>query len=649
MRKDSAAPISETFSIVNAEDRLFKIWATVEVYDTQGQRVPIEIFKGVVPKLLTRTVPFHLEHTNKAVGEVVNYEFGTHPEFNAPGCLVTGKIYRGFQLDDEAWRGLQELALMASIGGQSSSNKPGDLEWVAPCEIALTKKGANPGAKVVEVAAMAKSDMKKDTHEDMSNKSDDMKKGQYFIKWRGREYFTDADNRVHAWERFWTHNIVEDEEAFKRETSYKDVMEKSDVSERAKAKSELKKEEMSDEYANEMAWRLFRKHWNGLSSQQQDKIQEEWDAQKSDVSERAKESKEHPELPKEKMNKSEEYHNYKGHEIWLRTRFQYVIYSAKNPNMAIWEDSNGIEGAKKWIDANLNKSDLTPRGEKEKESKEHPELPKETIDKIVEDRGKLGKADMEKPFAGYKDFAGCVAANKDKEDPKAYCATIMRSVEGEKMGKSEMEKATVTVTDEKKEPPAAQAQEAKEGKEEHAPEQKSDTPPAEVPREKAPEAREAPKPDAPDFESRLASIESNMQKVLEFMQKATEASAAAAPVKETAPVKEEKPAEAVKPEAPAKPEEPKTPESAKAEEKPKEKTEEEKKEDMGKAAVADMQKSAEPASTPRPPVNEMPFNPEKHAGKNTKLPTPAEIMKGAKLDTLDFVKEYFTKPGALRS
>jgi hypothetical protein len=550
----------------------------------------------------------------------------------------------------------------------------------------------------------------------MSNKSDDMKKGQYFIKWRGREYFTDADNRVHAWERFWTHNIVEDEEAFKRETSYKDVMEKSDVSERAKAKSELKKEEMSDEYANEMAWRLFRKHWNGLSSQQQDKIQEEWDAQKSDVSERAKESKEHPELPKEKMNKSEEYHNYKGHEIWLRTRFQYVIYSAKNPNMAIWEDSNGIEGAKKWIDANLNKSDLTPRGEKEKESKEHPELPKETIDKIVEDRGKLGKADMEKPFAGYKDFAGCVAANKDKEDPKAYCATIMRSVEGEKMGKyasmmkaimlkgkispaeegeigvvidelreeglstqeikkliapqfhyliksmengedkmekkmgkSEMEKATVTVTDEKKEPPAAQAQEAKEGKEEHAPEQKSDTPPAEVPREKAPEAREAPKPDAPDFESRLASIESNMQKVLEFMQKATEASAAAAPVKETAPVKEEKPAEAVKPEAPAKPEEPKTPESAKAEEKPKEKTEEEKKEDMGKAAVADMQKSAEPASTPRPPVNEMPFNPEKHAGKNTKLPTPAEIMKGAKLDTLDFVKEYFTKPGALRS
>lgn len=28
------------------------------------------------------------------------------------------------------------------------------------------------------------------------------------------------------------------------------------------------------------------------------------------------------------------------------------------------------------------------------------------------------------PFAGYADFAACVAANADKADPKAYCATL---------------------------------------------------------------------------------------------------------------------------------------------------------------------------------------------------------------------------------
>jgi len=33
------------------------------------------------------------------------------------------------------------------------------------------------------------------------------------------------------------------------------------------------------------------------------------------------------------------------------------------------------------------------------------------------------------PFAGYTDFDDCVSKNRDKKDPKAYCATIMREVE----------------------------------------------------------------------------------------------------------------------------------------------------------------------------------------------------------------------------
>lgn len=37
---------------------------------------------------------------------------------------------------------------------------------------------------------------------------------------------------------------------------------------------------------------------------------------------------------------------------------------------------------------------------------------------------------LRKPFAGYEDFAACVLANQDKNDPEAYCAEIMRQVEG---------------------------------------------------------------------------------------------------------------------------------------------------------------------------------------------------------------------------
>ena len=33
------------------------------------------------------------------------------------------------------------------------------------------------------------------------------------------------------------------------------------------------------------------------------------------------------------------------------------------------------------------------------------------------------------PFAGYKNFDACVAANKDKDNPEAYCAVIQKKVE----------------------------------------------------------------------------------------------------------------------------------------------------------------------------------------------------------------------------
>lgn len=35
------------------------------------------------------------------------------------------------------------------------------------------------------------------------------------------------------------------------------------------------------------------------------------------------------------------------------------------------------------------------------------------------------------PFGQYKDFADCVAKNRDKNDPEAYCATIKRAIKGD--------------------------------------------------------------------------------------------------------------------------------------------------------------------------------------------------------------------------
>ena len=35
------------------------------------------------------------------------------------------------------------------------------------------------------------------------------------------------------------------------------------------------------------------------------------------------------------------------------------------------------------------------------------------------------------PFAEYKDFDGCVRANKDKDSPEAYCASIHKKATGD--------------------------------------------------------------------------------------------------------------------------------------------------------------------------------------------------------------------------
>jgi len=48
------------------------------------------------------------------------------------------------------------------------------------------------------------------------------------------------------------------------------------------------------------------------------------------------------------------------------------------------------------------------------------------VKECIESAKRLGE-----PFAGYKDFAACVAANKDKSDPEAYCGYIKHKTESD--------------------------------------------------------------------------------------------------------------------------------------------------------------------------------------------------------------------------
>ena len=39
------------------------------------------------------------------------------------------------------------------------------------------------------------------------------------------------------------------------------------------------------------------------------------------------------------------------------------------------------------------------------------------------------------PFGGFKDFKDCVSKSKGEKSPEAFCAVIMRKVEGKGMNK----------------------------------------------------------------------------------------------------------------------------------------------------------------------------------------------------------------------
>lgn len=44
------------------------------------------------------------------------------------------------------------------------------------------------------------------------------------------------------------------------------------------------------------------------------------------------------------------------------------------------------------------------------------------------------------PMGKHKNFASCVKANRKKKNPEAYCATIMRAVEGKSKHRNKRKK-----------------------------------------------------------------------------------------------------------------------------------------------------------------------------------------------------------------
>lgn len=537
--------------VLNANDRLFQAWATVEMRDNQGQIIPIEKFEEIMPALIDRAIPIHLEHTNQAVGVIKNYEFAINPEYNKRGLLITGKIYSHFPKDNEAWIGVQNGDLgMVSIGGQSGQLPDGNTMWVAMCEVALTKKGANNGA-TIEAVSMAKSDTEFDKEK--------------------KEHPELPDSTIKQ--------IVADHEA---------------------KKSEMKKGDLEDVAAG-----IVNKY-KGESGKRSQMIVE---------------------LARATVGMNEKIQEG-SIENAIDDALTLYRYSMKKEGGKM---ENYSQLAKKCMEKSLDAEDV------------------KSIEGIA--RGFLEGETKSTALKNFKESG----FGDDNE-----AIAIFNRVAKE-MGKSEGGNVENTQKADAPVPPAptkeheaaeTPAKEAVEEKKAEAPTPGTAAPeaPPVPPAPEAPAAAQTPeapaKPEAPDLQKTLATITETLAKNSEAISRIMEKLSMADDVKETKPAEEapKKEEEPKKEEAPKEEKEaPKdaSKEEAKAEEKPPEKTEEEKKKDMGKAAVSDMKKSIETTTaTPRPPVKEIAFDPTK-AGKKDSIPTVKEIMEGAKLDTLDFVKHGF--------
>ncbi|MEW6295955.1 MAG: HK97 family phage prohead protease [Candidatus Diapherotrites archaeon] len=156
-------PLTE---ILNEDERIFTAYGSVDITDNQGERIPIQEFKPIMPIIFKRGADIMNSHSNKKVGKWVNYEFTEKND--KPAILLTGIIGKDYKLEDETWEKIKTGKYQGvSFGGASLKQDLGfykgkpelilrDLEGY---EFSVVEKPANPEAVFESINYIAKSDL----------------------------------------------------------------------------------------------------------------------------------------------------------------------------------------------------------------------------------------------------------------------------------------------------------------------------------------------------------------------------------------------------------------------------------------------------------------------------------------------------------
>lgn len=155
--------------VKKAKERIFLSWDTVEIRDKTDDKIPIDeyLIRKYEVYVNERNGAISDNHSNKIIGQTLDYKPMKHPKTGEMGILTLNKIFNNYEIDDKVWKGIQTKERKGvSVGGEShkqkdkfEDNKPiRELKQMDVLEKASTETPCNPEALIPSFSEIAKSE-----------------------------------------------------------------------------------------------------------------------------------------------------------------------------------------------------------------------------------------------------------------------------------------------------------------------------------------------------------------------------------------------------------------------------------------------------------------------------------------------------------
>ena len=404
------------FIIENEDERIIAGWASVETVDKQGDVVPISELAKAMLKFMDRGGIIVFGHENKPVGKVLHWEIKKDPRTGKYGVWIVAKINRGYEIDNKVWELIKQGVLKGfSIGGFGEANKAvikddngvqrevNLLKNLQIMEISIVSEPANPYAVIEAFNEYAKGEVQEGGEMEKADKSryvdesgrfkvmtcpDDPSKKSRFcgcVRYMmSQGYDLESAKRICGYIRHYVKKAAEEE-------GIADIL--------AEAMFGKNVEELSDEErtkVHEVAVKIRRKIMRQLGFDE--------DIEKQDVQQQISQIDEQIRELEERKRKLQEQAN--------QQMQQATVPSGTYPRQQYIQGGQGFEETR--IDGDKGIVELEKIIKALVEIiKSYNDLTKELAKELVE---------VQKPFAGFKNFDDCVKKMKERgyDDESAH-------------------------------------------------------------------------------------------------------------------------------------------------------------------------------------------------------------------------------------